>query len=132
MDREKTRSRGKTTILLVEDEEIVSNATSEMLSCLGYRVLTADNGHEALRAYRQQHEKIDLIVLDLNMPLMDGMETYRQLRELNPNVKIILSTASPEVDKVFDQFDFQQCGYLRKPYMPRELAAEIERVFLSC
>ena len=128
MNRDGTRFKKKETILLIEDEEIVSKVTMEMLSKLGYKVLTACNGIEALHAYEKQHHDIDLILLDLQMPRMDGTETYRHLKKLNPNAKIIVSTATGGDDFKLDQFDLQQGGYLRKPYLPRELAAEIERV----
>ena len=131
MDKINTGSKLKKTILLVEDEKVVSKATSEVLSYLGYHVLTADNGYEALQAYKNQHEAIDLILLDLQMPIMDGSETYRQLKQLNPKAKIILSTATQGDDQVLEKFNLKECGYIRKPYMPRELQDEINRI-LAC
>lgn len=131
MERDKKRPREKTTILLVEDEQVVLNATSEVLSYLGYRVLTAENGIEALQAYKHQHNNIDLVLLDLQMPFMDGTETYRHLKALNPNAKIIVSTAKLGDANLLDQLARKKCGYLRKPYMPRELEAEINRI-LHC
>jgi len=116
------------TILLVEDDQLVRNATDELLTCLGYKVLTACNGNEALEIYEQQGKQIDLVVLDLKMPVMDGKEAYHRLKSINPNVKIILSTATGEDEEVITDYDPKTCGYLRKPYLPSELASEIKRI----
>jgi len=116
------------TILLIEDEEIVSRVTVEILTNQGYRVLTADNGIEAIQAYEKECKSIDLILLDLYLPRLNGAETFRRLKGLDPNAKIIVSTAGGADDSLLDQLDLQQNGYLRKPYMPRELTAEIDRV----
>ena len=93
---EERLQRGEGTILLVDDEEKIRGMGRRMLERLGYSVLVAADGEEALRIYRRQGEGISLVVLDLIMPVMDGAETLSQLLELDPEVKVLLSSGYSE------------------------------------
>ena len=80
------------TILLVDDEELVRTSGRRQLEKLGYKVLLAENGEVALTRYRAHRQEIDLVILDLIMPVMNGVETFRKLRELDPKVRVLPSS----------------------------------------
>jgi PAS domain S-box-containing protein len=84
--------RGTETLLLVDDEEIVADVTRQMLEFLGYRVLTARSGQDALDVFRGQGGKIDMVILDMIMPGMSGGETFDRIREIAPRIPVILAS----------------------------------------
>ncbi|MEQ8190196.1 MAG: PAS domain S-box protein [Candidatus Eremiobacterota bacterium] len=110
---------GTGTVLLVDDDRNVMDVTGPMLKKLGFNVLTADGGHEALKIISscdREHEKIVCIILDLTMPHMDGEETFRELRKLTTNIPVIISSGYSE-QEVLDRFAGKGlAGFLQKPY----------------
>ncbi len=116
------------TILLVDDQTPVLEVGANMLEALGYTVLTASGGKEALSVYGQDREKIELVVLDMIMPAMSGGETYAALKEINPEVKVILSSGysmNGDAVKILDQ----GCnGFIQKPFTISELSSKIREV----
>jgi len=84
--------KGRETILLVDDERAIITVTKEILEALGYLVLVAANGGEALEIYQENKDKIDLVILDMIMPDMSGGETFDRLKEIKPDIKVILSS----------------------------------------
>ena len=84
--------RGCETILLVDDELTILEVARELLECLGYRVLTARSGSDALEQYEREKDRVDLVILDLIMPGMSGSQTFDHLKIVNPNVKVLLSS----------------------------------------
>jgi two-component system cell cycle sensor histidine kinase/response regulator CckA len=83
---------GKETVLLVDDEETIVSVGREMLQALGYSVITASGGHEAIEIYRSRNREIDLVILDMIMPDLEGGKTLDAMKEINPGVKVILSS----------------------------------------
>jgi len=116
------------TVLFVDDEEIIRRIGTQILSREGYRVLTASNGVEALGVYEQNKDTIKCIILDLVMPRMDGMQTFRQLRRSAPELGIILTTGygEEEIKKRFGTLKLQ--GFLRKPFSAGSLSAMVGEV----
>ena len=84
--------KGKGTVLLVDDEEMVLEVGEELLTHLGYEVLLAENGQEALELYKKNQNEIDLVLLDMVMPVMGGGETFDRMKEIDTNVKVLLSS----------------------------------------
>jgi PAS domain S-box-containing protein len=119
--------RGR-TVLAVDDEEIVLSLIKRVLEAAGATVLTADNGHEAIARYRGRPDDIDCVVLDLTMPEMDGEETFRALREIRGDVRVVISSgyAEEEVSKRFEGQDVAQ--FISKPFLPAELLCAVSRV----
>ncbi|MCX6545906.1 MAG: PAS domain S-box protein [Acidobacteria bacterium] len=112
------RADGQTrgTVLLVDDEEQLRTLGSRMLSRLGYTVLTAAGGSEAIATYRTQHSAIDVVILDLTMPEMDGAEVFDQLRLINPDVRVVLASGYSTAD-ISERFANKGlCGVIQKPY----------------
>ena len=114
------------TILLVEDEASLRLPVSRMLRRYGYVVIEAGDGQTAADIFRSRSEEIELVFLDLTLPGISGSEVLRQLRELRPNVKVILTTAHSEEKALADLGGPPPWGFIRKPYRfrrPREAAA---------
>jgi CheY-like chemotaxis protein len=108
-------------ILLVEDEELLRTMAAELLEALGFTVMTAENGREALRIFRERGGEIDVILLDLIMPVMGGIETYHELRALSPTVPIVICSGYG-VETVKDVIiKDPHAGFVHKPYKPAEL-----------
>jgi two-component system, cell cycle sensor histidine kinase and response regulator CckA len=108
--------RGKGTILLVDDEESLISLGAQMLEHLGFTVLTAADGLQAVELYRKRGKEIDLVLMDLTMPRMDGAKAFGELRRLNPDVRVVLASgyAHEEVATRFAGKDLS--GVLQKPY----------------
>jgi len=83
---------GRETILIVDDEEFILDTCAAMLETMGYKVLFADSGEKALEVFRKNQSKIDLVILDVVMPGMDGLETFEHLKQIDPQIKIIMSS----------------------------------------
>jgi DNA-binding response OmpR family regulator len=112
-------------VLIVDDEERILNFLRPKLKVAGYDVLTAQNGAEALEYVRLQ--QLDLVVLDLVMPQMDGLETLKRLRAFSALPVIVLSARDSDIDKI-KGLQLGADDYLAKPFNPDELVARIEAV----
>jgi PAS domain S-box-containing protein len=117
------------TVLLVDDEEDVRRAAAAMLESLGFEVLEAEDGVSALQAFRRHADRVDLVLLDLTMPRLDGARTLRRMRALRPDVRVVVSSGYAE-DDVRERFARGEppAGYLRKPYGLDELRSVLGRV----
>lgn len=116
---------GREQILLVDDEEQVLTSLQEGLQRLGYRVITARDGVEAVLVFEQQAGEIDLVVLDMLMPRADGLTALRGILRVNPSVKVILSTGFSDRAEIQTALAAGAKRLLRKPYSPDELAAAV-------
>ena len=120
--------KGNRTILFIDDEEIVRDACKHMLEAIGYRVLTAGNGKEALEIYREYSSRIDIILLDMIMPGMNGSEVYDRITGINPNAKIILATGY-SIDGQATEILERGCdGFIQKPFRLKDLHKKIIKV----
>lgn len=113
---------GSGRILVVDDEEIVRDILSDMLRRLGYEVIEAEAGAEAVEVYGSQREQIDAVILDLVMPGMSGGDTYDALRAIDPSVKALLSTGHSPDGVTQALLDRGVKGLVPKPYGLDELA----------
>jgi CheY-like chemotaxis protein len=120
--------RGEETILLVDDEEIIRGLGVDILEDRGYRVFSASEGMEAVRIYQERRREIDLIILDVMMPGIGGKETYRQLRAINSQVKVLLSSGYSTEGEVGEILKEGVSGFVQKPYREEELAAKVREV----
>ena len=108
--------KGAGTVLLVDDEESVRNLGNRMLERLGFKVLIAVDGQQALETFRELHNEIVLVILDLTMPYMDGEETFRELRRIDQKVRVIMSSGYTE-SEITPRFAGKRLsGFLQKPY----------------
>ncbi|MBN1893958.1 response regulator [bacterium] len=108
---------GHESILIVDDEEIYRSMGKRMLEKFGYRARIAVNGREAVEFFRRNGHEIDMLVLDVMMPEMDGIETFRSIRKLNPDIPILMTSGYDE-ENIWEKMDRDgPCGYIRKPFM---------------
>jgi PAS domain S-box-containing protein len=107
---------GSETILVVDDEEAVRSVLLRILERAGYTVIVAAGGHEALEIYGQRHAEIGLVILDVIMPQMGGRETYERMREIAPQVRVLLSSGYSESGKAADILAAGAKGFLQKPF----------------
>lgn len=121
----------KPSILVVDDEEMALTLIKSLLSGAGYRVLTAQSGFECLDLFRRQPQGYELILLDLTMPFMDGEETFHRLREIRPDVPILLCTGFIQQDRLERLMKAGLTGFLRKPLAPDEIVDHIRSVLES-
>ncbi len=111
------RSLGNTeTILLVDDEDMILETAGQMLVELGYRPLFARNGKEALNILEQRGHVVDLVILDMIMPGMDGRQTFAQLKEKHPETKILFTSGYDLEEKVAELLQRNSGGFIQKPY----------------
>jgi CheY-like chemotaxis protein len=117
--------RGRETILLVDDEEGILAVSTALLTHLGYDVMNAKNGREALEIYRKKGETIDLVILDMIMPGMSGGETFDLLKELNPEIRVILSSGY-SLDGMASQIMEHGCrSFMQKPFTLSALSQQV-------
>ncbi|HXX63843.1 MAG TPA: response regulator, partial [Bacteroidota bacterium] len=124
-------TRGKETILIVDDEETIRSLVRDILEEIGYHVLGAGNGEEAIEIYRHHSSPIDLVILDMTMPGMGGRETFEKLKEVDPGVRAILSTGYSQDERAREVLALGVKGFVQKPYRINELAAAVRRVLDS-
>ena len=119
---------GTETILLVDDEDMIWDVIIDMLQELGYSVLLAGNGREAIEIYTENPGSIDLILLDMVMPEMDGHRAFFKLREINPEARVLLSSGYVSAADVQDVLQAGAAGFLRKPYRMVDLARKVREI----
>jgi DNA-binding NtrC family response regulator len=115
-------------ILFVDDEDMILDVGKQMMEKLGYRVYAAKNGKEAIEAYQAKKDDIDMVILDMVMPDMGGKKTYEALKNIDPNVLVLLSSGH-----VIDggAMEIKNCGcdgFLQKPFNMKQLSMKIREV----
>ena len=116
------------TVLLVDDEEIVVGVGRQMLEKLGFSVLTAASGKEAVDIYKINKGRIGLVVLDMIMPGMGAGDTYNELQAIDPAIKVLLSSGYG-VDEQTSEVIKRGCkGFIQKPFNMQVLSEKIEEI----
>lgn len=118
-------------VLIVDDEEAMLELAREVLSEEGYRVVTARDGFEARSIYTRRHREIDLVILDLVMPGMDGAQCYRELKEVNPGIKAFFCTGYMPDQMVTSLISRDRLAVLQKPFTHDQLIRTIAAVLAS-
>jgi CheY-like chemotaxis protein len=113
-------------ILIVEDEAEVAELASQMLIAEGYKVIVAHDGFEALKIYQRIGRRIGLIILDFFLPIMDGDAVFDELRAINPNVNVVLSSGFAEQHKISAMLTQGLRGFIPKPYSSQKLLAQVD------
>ncbi|MDP2993224.1 MAG: response regulator, partial [Deltaproteobacteria bacterium] len=119
---------GHENILLVDDEEVVRDLGKEVLESYGYKVIPASDGIEAISIYEKQKDGIDLIILDMIMPRMGGIETFERLQAVNPAVKVIVSSGYSSDEHYQAVLQKGAKGFIQKPYKIDELTGMVRQV----
>jgi PAS domain S-box-containing protein len=119
---------GHETILLVEDEELLLNMMLLLLETHGYKVLTAKDGIEAIKVYVQHRDEIMLVVTDMGLPKLTGMDEFEKLKEINPQVKLIFASGYLEPEAKTELLNAGAKGFIQKPYVIEEVLLNIRKV----
>jgi CheY-like chemotaxis protein len=120
--------KGNGAILIVDDEEESLMAEELMLKELGYEVMSARSGKEALEIYQENMERLALVTLDMIMPDMSGKDTYRHLKQINPDVKVLLISGYSSNQQVKEIMGLGCSGFLQKPFDIFRLSQKINEV----
>jgi CheY-like chemotaxis protein len=121
-------SKGTGTVLLVDDEDAILEVGRDLLEAMGYRVLTAEKGKKAIELYRKNQGEIVIVVLDMVMPAMGGGEAYDRLKEIDPAVKVLLSSGY-SIDGEATEILKRGCnGFIQKPFRLNALAEKIREI----
>jgi two-component system cell cycle sensor histidine kinase/response regulator CckA len=125
---EKISFHGKETILVVEDESMLTEFLKQILEGDGYTVLTADDGNRAVDTYREHKDDIALVFSDMGLPGMNGWEAIKNMREINPSLKVIFATGylDPELRNEISLSGVQE--FMQKPYNPEDIQKKIRKV----
>jgi len=121
-------SRGKETILFVDDEEMIRDLGVQILTMQGYRVLTAVDGQQAIEMFLARGETIDLVLLDLTMPNMSGLEVLERIRKINPRAKVVLSSGHRADEAHSPERISGASAFLPKPYRADVLTRIVREV----
>jgi two-component system, cell cycle sensor histidine kinase and response regulator CckA len=119
---------GEGTILLVDDQEMILNVGRQLLESLGYKVMVAGSGNEALEFYKENRVRIDLVILDMIMPDMGGGETYDKLKGMDPSVKVLLASGY-SIDGQATEILERGCdGFIQKPFNITDLSQKLRKI----
>ena len=120
--------KGNEMILLVDDERLILDVGKPILESLGYSVLSAESGKEAVEIVKEKKDELDLVILDMIMPQMDGEQAYDLIKEIVPNMKVLLSSGysiNGQAQKILDK----GCnGFIQKPFNMVELSRKIRTI----
>ena len=120
--------KGTGTVLLVDDEEVILKVARELLEVMGYRVLTATDGKEAVEVYKKNRDETDIVLLDMIMPNMGGGEAYDRMKEINPDIKVLLSSGYG-IDGQATQILERGCdGFIQKPFSVMDLSQKLRQI----
>lgn len=123
--------RGPETVLLVDDEDMIIEVGAEILEALGYKVFTARSGREAIEVFKANRDRVDIVLLDMIMPGMGGGDAYDQLREIDPKVKVLLSTGYSLRGEASEILKRGCNGFIQKPFNIKMLSQKLREVLDS-
>jgi PAS domain S-box-containing protein len=116
------------TILLVDDEESVLEITAQMIERLGYTVIRAGSGREAVERFRENHDQVSLVILDMIMPEMGGGEVFDQLKQINRRVKVLLASGFSMQGQAREIMNRGCVGFIQKPFTMEDLSFKLRSV----
>ena len=116
------------TILLVDDEDMIWDVVFDMLTDLGYTVVMAGNGREAVEIFQANPSEFDLVLLDMLMPEMNGRDAFYELKKSSPSIRVLLASGYVNEEDVQDVLTAGANGFLRKPYRLRDLSRKIRDI----
>ncbi|MBA7525209.1 Sensor histidine kinase RcsC [subsurface metagenome] len=127
-EKEKRVPEGKETILVVDDKAVLCEVAGRMLETGGYRVILAYGGKEALDIYSRQHQDIDLVILDIIMPDMNGKRVYERLKKINAKVKVLISSGYSKAGQAQAILADGAKGFIQKPYERADMLYKVRDV----
>jgi CheY-like chemotaxis protein len=120
--------RGAESILYVDDQQPIVDVGRALLESMGYRVITAMSGKEAMEIYSRDRDRIDLIILDMIMPGLSGGDTFDQLKKIDPQVKVLLSSGYSINGQARAILDRGCNGFIQKPFSLANLSKKVRQI----
>jgi two-component system cell cycle sensor histidine kinase/response regulator CckA len=118
----------KRVILLVDDEELILEVGTKMLQYLGYNVLGAGDGQQALDIFKKNKNNLDLVILDMNMPGMDGAAVYDKLKKIQADVRILIASGYFENNRIRKILENGSTGFIQKPFSVDVLSEKLREM----
>ncbi len=119
------------TVLIIDDEAAIREAASDILSGHGFAIMTADSGPAGIEQFRRLQDKVGVVLLDMKMPGMNGKQTYQILHQIDPNLKVILTSGYSETEVNTQLGNYQALSFLPKPYSAEQLTYHVQQVLLA-
>lgn len=126
-----TIKTGSETILLVDDEDYILEVGRLMLEGLGYTLITANSGRAGVDVFKDQYEKIDLVILDLVMPDLDGESVFREIRKIDKDIRVVFASGFYVVEQTRDLLENGASDFLQKPFNLKQLSSKIRCILDS-
>ncbi|MCK5229646.1 MAG: response regulator, partial [Desulfobulbaceae bacterium] len=120
--------QGEGTILLVDDEQIILDVGVDILKSLGYKSFSALGGHDSIDIFQAHHNQIDMVILDMVMPRMNGKTTYKALKKIDPGVKVIIASGYNINGNATEFLEEGANDFIQKPFSIKELSYKIKKV----
>ena len=120
--------KGSETVLFVDDEDMIIEVAGELFEQLGYKVLIARSGKEAIETYEKNKEQVDIVLLDMIMPDMSGSDTYDRMKELDPDIKVLLASGYSINGQATEIMDRGCNGFIQKPFKMKELSQKLREI----
>jgi CheY-like chemotaxis protein len=124
-------SEGDGLILVVDDEDSIRRLTRDLLVASGYQVITAANGREGVELFRTRAGEIDAVLLDMTMPVMGGVEAFRAMRRLRPDIRVVISSGYTEREAINRFAGDAPARFIQKPYPASELLRCLAEVVMA-
>ena len=123
--------RAKETVFLIDDDDMIADVSELILKKSGYDAVIAKSGKEAIEVYKEKHSRIDMVILDMILPDMAGGDTYDRLKEINPEIKVLLASGY-DIDYQASDIMERGCdGFIQKPFNMNELLEKIRGILTS-
>ncbi len=119
---------GSETVLVIDDENLILSSADGLLTELGYTVFLAEGGENGVKTYAERANDIDIVLLDMIMPDMDGADCFARLKSINPQVKVIISSGFAKTSRIEEVERQGASGFLQKPYTAEEISTAIRQV----
>ncbi len=123
--------KAKETVFLIDDDDMIADVSEMILKSSGYDVVSAKSGKEAIEVYKENHSRIDMVILDMILPDMGGGDTYDSLKEINPEIKVLLASGYDIEYQGRDIMDRGCDGFIQKPFNMNELLEKIKGILTS-
>lgn len=121
---------GSGVILVIDDESFIRETTKKMLEKCGYTVYLAGDGEEGIEIYKEKRQEINLVLLDMSMPKISGKETYEEIKKINPNTKVIITSGYKLDNITSDTIKLDKTFFLQKPYSMVELSKKVKELII--
>ncbi|MCL4491462.1 MAG: response regulator [Nitrospirae bacterium] len=121
----------KGTILIIDDEEVMRELSKDILEAYNFEVLLAIHGNEGIRIFNEHKDRIDLVILDMVMPVKGGRQTFKEIKVIKPDVKVILCSGYAEEKYFYELLEASNTGFLQKPFQSTELLSKVEDALMG-